>query len=872
MFWRALHFPETHDRPSDRRSARKRVTIFMPHGAKFPHDHRFDQPGWVWRIAIVLTLFAAPLTFGSAGAATVTVCAGGCMYTTIQAGLDHANPGDTVAVGAGTYRENVVLKAGVSVHGAGVGRTIVDGMQRNSAMRAISASVGPDVVISELTLRNGRAVNGGGLLLQGASPTLRNIIIEDSQATASGGGLAVVASGSPALRDVTLRNNSAANGGGLAVSGVTARLLMQGGALTSNSATVGGAAFAGVRGVLQISGAVLTGNQAAQFAGSVLFSQQSTGSIEDSELTDNLALAGHGGAVIIQDQANAALRRNTLRRNRAAAADGIGGAVKVYATGSNTVTLEANIFENNAATNGGALHIQSAWAEVIANRFQNNTATQFGGAVVVTDDSRVQIEDNTFDGNSAGVDGGALIIQFSSGGQVIHNTFTNNRASLTNGNSGAIKVYISSSPLISQNRLEGNEARDGGGLYIESLSAPIVTGNVIRNNHSAVFGGGVAVRESAPALFGNQIVFNRSDQNGGGIFISESVGVTLQANEIAHNTAQGSGGGLALTTSTGNLFDNTIAQNQALGNAGGNQPGGHGGGLLLDHTSLTAHGNLFSANQAANLGGGVVMQAGSQAAWAQERWVGNTAAQGAGIFASSGSTLRLTQSTLTDNRATGSGGALLMEGGDAELQANEIAFNQANIHGAGILIQANATARLDNNLIRNNRTLDASAAERSALALVNATATLRANTIVGNDGVGLNLSATTAVTVTENIVVANLAGIAATSRVQATLAFNNLWGNTGGNCRGLPCGTTDLSLDPLFATGPYGPYYLSQVAAGQAVNSPLVDAGGRTAADLGLDDLTTRTDGVPDRGQADVGVHYPPFAGQPRLWLPTLGR
>jgi len=81
-----------------------------------------------------------------------------------------------------------------------------------------------------------------------------------------------------------------------------------------------------------------------------------------------------------------------------------------------------------------------------------------------------------------------------------------------------------------------------------------------------------------------------------------------------------------------------------------------------------------------------------------------------------------------------------------------------------------------------------------------------------------------------------------------------------------------IDADPLFVTGPFGDYYLSQVAAGQsggdenlfplqAVNSPCVDAGkpelllATTNTLIGT--TTTRTDWVPDSGIIDMGYHYP---------------
>jgi len=67
---------------------------------------------------------------------------------------------------------------------------------------------------------------------------------------------------------------------------------------------------------------------------------------------------------------------------------------------------------------------------------------------------------------------------------------------------------------------------------------------------------------------------------------------------------------------------------------------------------------------------------------------------------------------------------------------------------------------------------------------------------------------------------------------------------------------SDISADPCFVSGAGGDYYLSQTAAGQATNSPCVDAGSDTAANLGLDEYTTRTDQVNDDATVDIGSHY----------------
>jgi hypothetical protein len=107
-----------------------------------------------------------------------------------------------------------------------------------------------------------------------------------------------------------------------------------------------------------------------------------------------------------------------------------------------------------------------------------------------------------------------------------------------------------------------------------------------------------------------------------------------------------------------------------------------------------------------------------------------------------------------------------------------------------------------------------------------------------------------------------------------TLSHVVLWGNGGGDVENLP-GVTDIlytlseaplpgtanldGVDPLLVSGPGGDTYLSQISAGQADDSPTVDAGSVPAEFAGLQYRTTRTDGVRDQGTLDLGFHYEPW-------------
>jgi hypothetical protein len=116
-------------------------------------------------------------------------------------------------------------------------------------------------------------------------------------------------------------------------------------------------------------------------------------------------------------------------------------------------------------------------------------------------------------------------------------------------------------------------------------------------------------------------------------------------------------------------------------------------------------------------------------------------------------------------------------------------------------------------------------------------------------------------TISGNVVVDNIGGVAGA----VTIINCILWGNgddLGGCSATYSCiedgdaGEGNIHDNPRFVTGPLGDYYLSQVAAGQAVDSPCVDAGSDTAANLGMHIYTTRTDEVGDKGIVDMGYHH----------------
>jgi len=784
----------------------------------------------------------------------ITVCASGCNFTRIQDAINSAAAGDIVAVSVGTYNENLQLRAGVIVQGENAATTMVDGGQRNSVVRATQSSIGTSTVVRTITLRNGRAPAGAGVLIQSATPTLENVIIEGNQATGTGGGVAVLNGGRVTISGSTLRNNTAGTTGGAIFLDLQTFGALTSSTVTNNQAQNGGGIY-GVTATAAISGTLFSGNQAAQHGGAAVFAQRCGGEVQFSTFENNVALAGHGGAVVSQDASSTAFHDNTFRNNRTRASNAIAGAVKIFSQATSPITN--NLFEGNQSVDGGGLVVQSAAVSVIGNTFRANVATRFGGGMTANQGAQVIISQNLFTENQAAVDAGALAIQYSSGGDISRNTFTGNQASMTAGNSGAIKVYNLSNPVINQNVIENNRAKDGGGIYVELMSAPSITNNTIRLNQSGELGGGVSVTSSSrPIIRDNTITNNRSGLNGGGVFVNDQATVLMERNTIADNEATSLGGGIVMLSAGGVLRGNSLT---------GNQAGTNGGGLVLNTSSPTLQNNVISRNVAAQIGGGVLVQGGSTPSMLGNTINGNRATTGAGIaFFNGGGTWN--GNHVDGNAATGGGGGILINAGNPQFINGQIFNNVARNFGGGILIQAGSQPLIANQEILFNR----AGIQGAGIQVSSSQTVIRNNTITNNAGEGINVLTSPAVNLIENVITANTFGVKADPASSLTLVRNNVWNNEEANYRGVTPGSNDVSLDPFYAPGPFGNYYLSQTAAGQRRNSPLVDAGTQSATSVGLDNLTTRTDGVPDRGVVDLGVHYPLFSGRSRLWLPLV--
>jgi hypothetical protein len=221
--------------------------VAAPGGAATPilHDLRLSAE------AAALTDLYADAGAGS-DAPVCGVGSGAWACRTLRYALDErATAGLSIRAAPGVYTETLTLKPNVSLLGAGVGQSVIDGEGvRGPLIWGQGSQIGATTVISGFTIQRGAATYGGGVYLANAAPLIQNSLIISNSAVAHGGGL-FSRGGAPTLQNNLLVSNTAGqNGGGLYI--YDAAPLVQNNVLVYNAAgRYGGGGFirAGAPGV-----------------------------------------------------------------------------------------------------------------------------------------------------------------------------------------------------------------------------------------------------------------------------------------------------------------------------------------------------------------------------------------------------------------------------------------------------------------------------------------------------------------------------------------------------------------------------------------------------------------------------------------------
>ena len=341
------------------------------------------------------SLFASTM---SASAETITVCAKGCQYSSIIAAVDAASDGDVIQLSAETYFEGESISTegkAIEIRGAltksGEPASVLDGGDSHRVIDCRNAETS-DTVLRNLVIQRGLGQDelfpngtfnvGGGVFARGTSPSLINCWFRAN--TASFGGALTMDDGTPSITDCAIDGNTASVHGG--------------GVYNFESAPV----FTECR---------FTGN-AAPFYGGGIFNDVSDPVLSECTFTENVA--GQLGGGMYNNASSPAHTGCTYTGNTAVYApkgnpQGGGGGGVFNNPFSDPIFTDCDFNDNDSYSGGGMAN--DGGSPTLTNcHFNNNTAILFGGGILTSGSSDVDITMNgcIFIGNTAEARGGGM--------------------------------------------------------------------------------------------------------------------------------------------------------------------------------------------------------------------------------------------------------------------------------------------------------------------------------------------------------------------------------------------------------------------------------------------------------------------------------
>ena len=593
--------------------------------------------------------------------------------------------------------------------------------------RIFSIGEGFTVTLTNATLINGKADNGGAIYNDG-SLTLSDVKLSDNAADSYGG--AVFNNGELVVSDSVFDSNDIVNRG-------------------SASVDYGGAAiYNWYDGVLTVSGSNFTNNIKNYKNGDRLVGAVATigdATISDSYFVNNAGRWGGAistsGYLIAGDDVNTlTVSGSTFKEN-----GGLYGA-GIFVWGSD-FTVSDCVFDKNTASgkgnmtpnnnNGAAIEVtdtNKAIAGIIAgSKFTNNKA-QYGGAIDICE-GNIKITDSEFVNNSADVEGGAIDINTVNGNpevSISDSKFINNSASyggaIVNVKDLTVRntEFINNTPDAIFNYVGFGGNLDLGIENFTDLQNAIglVTGTLTLNQN-------VVMTDDEAANFVNGVIINKNiridgkghtidAKNLGRIFkINNWCDVTLTNVTLTNGNATVGGaiynfGNLDLVHV--NFVNNTAKYGGAIMN--------YAYGLVLDDSTFTNNtakiggaiynsadcfvvGNSTFANNTATSNGGVIFNYGIGFVVGNSTFVNNSAADGAGAILNGGRGFVVGNSTFTNNTATSKGGAIYNYGIGFVVGNSTFANNTAE--DAGAVYNEGDNSVVGNSTFANNTAEDAGA-------------------------------------------------------------------------------------------------------------------------------------------------------------------
>jgi predicted outer membrane repeat protein len=547
-------------------------------------------------------------------------------------------------------------------------------VQRTAALDFRLFEASAPLTLVDLTLRNGRAPDGGGVYATDAL-VLTSVTMRDNSAT----------------------GNSANLGGAVFQGNINKSVTIRFSHFENNSAGVAGAVFA--NGSLNLLNSQVVNNRAQSTAGGLWAS--SAAIVRNSTFTGNRAEVSWAGGAYFNRGA-VRLEAVTFSQNYAKGSSSMGGgAIYIQDTVTSLLITGSTFDKNSAGGQGGAIYSEAPFTNLLASTVSNNRANSSNGGGIYAIHP-LTVRDSQLTGNYAGETGGAIYGERDI--TLVNAQILNNMAERGNGGGlfalGPLRV---SGGTLQENQAKGSATQPGsgfgGGLYISgTLSLENV--NIFRNL-AASAGGGLYQRGKAAAVTVTNSRFERNEGRLGGALATEGP-LTMRGSQLLNNRANFYGGGLRAINHV-TLVESTISGNVAnLIGGGAFFHSNFGQGVTVTVDKVTFSDNQANGTRTYDEGGGAFFVRNEVAALVvrESSFANNQAAADGGAIHTQAQTNRLEGVTFTNNRAGYRGGAIYTT---RHLPVLESRFVGNQSSGSGGAIAGDMTVALDRNRFFDNR-------------------------------------------------------------------------------------------------------------------------------------------------------------------------
>jgi hypothetical protein len=298
--------------------------------------------------------------------------AAGADVVTFQAGLT-----GTIALTTGQLE----ITDSLDVQGPGAAVITVSGSNSSRVFYLYNSQALIDVRIADLTITNGAASIGGGVVDFDENLTLDGVTITTNTATADGAGLwADGFSMNLTIMDSTISGNTSGDEGG-------------------------GIYIEDTGGPMLIENSVITGNQAGGSGGGIYFYDPDDDiTIRDTTISGNTSTGGAGGGIYLYsfDSGALTIEASTVSGNTALA----GGGLFLYSVDHGGLIENSTISGNQAVAEGGGIYLYNLYSGGFSLNFvtiANNTAGGSGGGLFLVD-TALSINNSILADNTAAAD------------------------------------------------------------------------------------------------------------------------------------------------------------------------------------------------------------------------------------------------------------------------------------------------------------------------------------------------------------------------------------------------------------------------------------------------------------------------------------